>query len=139
MVTRNQIISEAKTWIGTPFHYHARIKGVGCDCVGLIIGVSEALGIQCLDQLLLPNYDVYKDKDYLLECMYSNFKSGSKTKGAIAVVGSKDRGWHIGLLNTIVGNKFTWIHSCMITGMVTEKRFFGGAFYFDFPMIDIGS
>ncbi|MDJ1305823.1 MAG: hypothetical protein MRQ09_06330 [Candidatus Midichloria sp.] len=45
MITRNQIISEAKSWLHTPFHPQARIKSVGCDCIGLIIGVAQKLKI----------------------------------------------------------------------------------------------
>ncbi len=29
----------ARTWIGTPYQHQASLKGVGCDCVGLIRGV----------------------------------------------------------------------------------------------------
>lgn len=43
MVTDAQIIAEARTWIGTPFVHQAALKGVGCDCVGLIRGVADGL------------------------------------------------------------------------------------------------
>jgi NlpC/P60 family putative phage cell wall peptidase len=36
---RTQIIAEARSWIGTPYHYQASLKGVGCDCLGLLRGV----------------------------------------------------------------------------------------------------
>jgi NlpC/P60 family putative phage cell wall peptidase len=39
----DQIIAEARTWIGTPFHHQGRVKGVGVDCIGLAIGVAKAL------------------------------------------------------------------------------------------------
>ena len=29
--TRAAIVAEAMSWIGTPYHSHARIKGVGVD------------------------------------------------------------------------------------------------------------
>ncbi len=41
---RSQIINEARTWLGTPFHHQGRVKGVGVDCIGLIIGVGRAVG-----------------------------------------------------------------------------------------------
>jgi len=43
MATAKEVITEARTWIGTPFHHQGRIKGRGADCVGLIIGVAHAL------------------------------------------------------------------------------------------------
>jgi NlpC/P60 family putative phage cell wall peptidase len=33
------IITLAKTWLGTPYCHQASLKGVGCDCLGLIRGV----------------------------------------------------------------------------------------------------
>jgi len=41
---RDLIIAEARSWIGTPFHWEASVKGVGCDCKGLVAGVARNLG-----------------------------------------------------------------------------------------------
>lgn len=43
MVTRERIVSEATSWIGTPYRHQASLKGVGCDCLGLIRGIWRAL------------------------------------------------------------------------------------------------
>lgn len=45
MIDRMDIVAEARTWVGTPFHHQARIKGVGVDCAGLVIGVARGLGL----------------------------------------------------------------------------------------------
>ena len=45
MITRDSIVAEARTWIGTSFHHQGRLKGVGVDCAGLIIGVGNKLGL----------------------------------------------------------------------------------------------
>ena len=45
MITRDQIIEEARSWLGTPFRHQGRVKGVGCDCAGLVVGVASALGL----------------------------------------------------------------------------------------------
>lgn len=37
------IISEARSWIGTPYRHQASCKGAGCDCLGLIRGVWRAV------------------------------------------------------------------------------------------------
>ncbi len=42
-VTRAAIVAEAWSWIGTPYRHQASLKGVGCDCLGLIRGVWRAL------------------------------------------------------------------------------------------------
>ena len=40
----NRIVVEARRWIGTPFHHRAGLRGVGCDCLGLVLGVWRAAG-----------------------------------------------------------------------------------------------
>ena len=39
----NQIIAVAREWIGTPYHHQASLKGVGCDCIGLVRGIWREL------------------------------------------------------------------------------------------------
>ena len=34
-----RIVKDARRWIGTPYHDQASIRGVGCDCLGLLRGV----------------------------------------------------------------------------------------------------
>lgn len=38
-------VIEAREWIGTPYVPQGRAKGIGCDCVGLIVGVGEHTGL----------------------------------------------------------------------------------------------
>jgi len=38
-VTREQIVAAAREWLGTPYHHQASLRGVGCDCLGLVRGV----------------------------------------------------------------------------------------------------
>jgi len=40
-----RIVRAARGWLGTPYHDQASVKGVGCDCLGLIRGVwREVIG-----------------------------------------------------------------------------------------------
>jgi NlpC/P60 family putative phage cell wall peptidase len=34
-----RIVTEPRTWIGTPYRHQASLKGIGCDCLGLLRGV----------------------------------------------------------------------------------------------------
>jgi NlpC/P60 family putative phage cell wall peptidase len=36
---RPDVVAAARSWIGTPYHHQASLKGVGCDCLGLLRGV----------------------------------------------------------------------------------------------------
>lgn len=42
-IDRAAVVAEARSWIGTPYHHQASLKGVGCDCLGLVRGVWRAL------------------------------------------------------------------------------------------------
>jgi NlpC/P60 family putative phage cell wall peptidase len=33
------IVAHARDWIGTPYVHQASVKGAGCDCLGLLVGV----------------------------------------------------------------------------------------------------
>ncbi len=37
------VVALARGWIGTPYHHQAALKGVGCDCLGLVRGVYAEL------------------------------------------------------------------------------------------------
>jgi cell wall-associated NlpC family hydrolase len=51
---RAQVVQEALTWLGTPYHHHARVKGVGVDCAQLLCAVYEACG--CVPHIDPGNY-----------------------------------------------------------------------------------
>ncbi len=42
---RESVALEALAWLGTPYHHHGRIKGVGVDCAQLLCAVFEACGL----------------------------------------------------------------------------------------------
>jgi NlpC/P60 family putative phage cell wall peptidase len=42
-LTRQDIVAEARSWIGTPYQHQASLKGVGCDCLGLVRGIWRAV------------------------------------------------------------------------------------------------
>lgn len=68
---RSEITQETRTWIGTKWQHQACLKGVACDCVGLLRGVYAALV-----EPITPNIDytrewpLYKSE----EKMYTEFK-----------------------------------------------------------------
>ncbi len=42
-VDRARIVAAARGWLGTPYRHQASVKGVGCDCLGLVRGVWREL------------------------------------------------------------------------------------------------
>lgn len=52
MTTRQAVVAEAREWLGTKYQHQQLMKGVACDCRGLVIGVARILGI------VPPEFDV---------------------------------------------------------------------------------
>jgi cell wall-associated NlpC family hydrolase len=48
---RAAVVAEARAWVRTPYHTGARLKGIGADCLTVIVGIFENVG-------LIPPYDV---------------------------------------------------------------------------------
>jgi NlpC/P60 family putative phage cell wall peptidase len=40
---RDEIVTAARAWLGTPYRHQAATLGAGCDCLGLIRGVWRTL------------------------------------------------------------------------------------------------
>lgn len=51
------IVREAASWIGTPYRHQAARKGVGCDCLGLVLGVWRAVSGFALEQPVAYSLD----------------------------------------------------------------------------------
>lgn len=68
---REAVCLEAKTWIGTPYHHHGRIKGVGVDCGQLLAAVFHNVGL-CAN-IDLGNYatdwHLHRDEEVYLHWM----------------------------------------------------------------------
>lgn len=76
MREREAIISEAESWIGTPFHHEARVKGPkgGVDCGQLLIAVYGKLGYMPLDYALKhypPDFAMHRDYEWYLTIVES--------------------------------------------------------------------
>jgi NlpC/P60 family putative phage cell wall peptidase len=51
---QSRLVAEARSWIGTPYRHQASLKGVGCDCLGLLRGVWR--GVMGAEPELPPPY-----------------------------------------------------------------------------------
>lgn len=45
-----QMIEAARACEGTPFHHQGRAKGLGLDCIGLIVHALRAVGVEVADR-----------------------------------------------------------------------------------------
>lgn len=42
---RQAVLAEAMTWLGTPWHHAARVRGAGVDCAQFLIAVFTTVGL----------------------------------------------------------------------------------------------
>jgi cell wall-associated NlpC family hydrolase len=70
-VSRAAVLAEARSWIGTPYHPHGRLAGVGVDCANLLCCVYERAGV--LGEVQPGFYDVgwhlHRNAEVFLEWM----------------------------------------------------------------------
>ncbi|MCH2547061.1 MAG: peptidase P60 [Alphaproteobacteria bacterium] len=76
------IVNEARSWVGTPFLHQGRSKATvldrgGCDCLGLLVGVAEALQLKAINGNALQTFD---ERDY------GHMPNGEKLKAVFSRV-----------------------------------------------------
>jgi NlpC/P60 family putative phage cell wall peptidase len=86
---RAAVIAEAGSWIGTPFHHAARIKGIGVDCLMLLAEVYERAGVigHIDPPFYVPDWHLHRDAERYLEGLtrYAREIAGPPLPGDIAL------------------------------------------------------
>lgn len=59
MTIRDDIVAEAREWLGTPFHHQARTKHAGVDCIGLIVALAQKFGFAHTDIAAYPHQPIH--------------------------------------------------------------------------------
>ena len=125
-MTREEIVNEARQWIGCKWIHQACVRGVACDCVGLGRGVHE----QLTGDAFVGDYDypatwhLFKEDEKLYqECRkYLDEIPVTKARaGDIILFGFRERfpAHHLAILT---GDR-TIIHSYMDVGAVVETAY----------------
>jgi len=125
--TQEQIVNQARTWLGTPFHHQARLKGVGCDCLGLVVGVVDELGLKDKNGQLLAGYDEIaysKEPDgaYLTQKLTDLLDEVQEPQaGDLALFSVRDNPQHLAILTDYEGG-LGMIHAYAPARRVVEHR-----------------
>jgi cell wall-associated NlpC family hydrolase len=66
---RRAVVEQAITWAGTPYLHMGRVKGVGCDCLTMLVEVYEAAGIVPHIEISFypPDWNLHRDAERYLE------------------------------------------------------------------------
>ena len=123
--SRKAVLAEARTWLRTPYHHRARVKGAGVDCLMLLAEVYERAGtfeMMGIDPktLKIPEYPqdimVHRSEETYLEGLgqYS-VETGEILPGNIAI-------WKFGRIFSHAAIIIDWpevIHASRPDGIVT--------------------
>src|SRR4030081_3897345 len=86
---RASVVREAESWIGTPFHHAARIKGAGIDCLMLLAEIYDRAGAapHIAPPFYVPYWHLPRDAERYLEglCRYASEISDPPLPGDIAL------------------------------------------------------
>ena len=112
MITRESIVAEARSWIGTPWHHAARVKGVGVDCVGLPVGVLRVCGAVALD-FDVPPYVQSPDGTMIKTCSRHmiQIKQSEMQIGDLIVLASDVVPQHLGIVGDYCHGGLSIIHA----------------------------
>src|SRR5712671_5819911 len=86
---RAAVVQEAESWIGTPFHHAARVKGAGVDCLMLLAEVYQHAGVaRHIDPpFYVPDWHLHRDAERYMEGLlqYALPIAGQPQPGDIAL------------------------------------------------------
>jgi cell wall-associated NlpC family hydrolase len=120
-MTREDLVSEARSWIGTPWHHRACIKGVGIDCIRLI----EALAKFCKiigDDFVTPDYGPEPDGILLRKVLDQHLiPTEKKEPGNVVLLAPGDRPQHVGILAPYKHGGLSMIHACNAKSCVPPR------------------
>ena len=125
----NNIVAQARSWIGTPFHHQARLKKIGCDCLGLIVGVVDELELKDKNGVKLAAYDevTYSkepDGEYLIQKLVdvlAEIAPEEMRAGDLALFKVRENPQHLAILTDYEGG-LGMIHSFAPARRVVEHR-----------------
>lgn len=89
MNIREKIVSEAYSWLGTPYHHHGMVKGAGVDCAMILVAIYQAVGLLPRDYDPRPyphDWHMHRDAErYLQGVLQFGHEVAEPEKGDVCV------------------------------------------------------
>ena len=120
--TRAEVIAAAREWLGTRWHHQGRLKGVGVDCAGLVIGVAHQLNLATFD---ISNYDRVPDGNQLASICHaqmSRINAADLAPGDVMLMRFTGEPQHLAFVGDYPGGELSIIHAYAFARKVIETR-----------------
>jgi cell wall-associated NlpC family hydrolase len=98
MINRNQIVEAARAWKGTPYRHGGRVRGLGCDCAGPVVGVAMELGIPVEDLAGYSPKITVEEMDRILETNFERIDPAEAQPGDILQMELVDGPRHLAIV-----------------------------------------
>lgn len=147
-MTPEDVVLEARKWVGTPLIFHGRTCGVAADCLGLVEGVAQAFGQTVYDKL---DYGPMPPASKAIEVAETNLvmKHDAAVESVqliasdvvLLCLGRAKEPKHLGLIGSFKG-RLTLIHASGDHGKVVEHSlsdFWRGRVFrsYGFPGVEV--
>ena len=119
-MTPETIITAARARAGTPFRHQGRLQGVGCDCVGLVVGVADVLGVPVQDQTGYSREPQGRALRDALDAQLHRIDSPRPGCVVLMRIGREER--HVGIVATAPTGALSLIHAWLQSGEVVEHH-----------------
>lgn len=119
----HRAVALARSYLGTPFHHQGRLRGVGVDCVGLVLCVARELGVvpQGWD---VPGYSRHPDGVELVRHLTERMDAvpDAMRPGDVVLVAFARHPQHVGIVGDYRHGGLSLIHADGLRGHVIETR-----------------
>lgn len=122
MTTSADIIAEARTWLGTPFVHQARRRGVGVDCIGLIVGVVQGCGLPVDDRIDYARTPHAGELARELGAQLDRIEVAEAAPGDVVLIAWRRSPMHVGWLTDYPHGGLALLHATEAVGCVVEHR-----------------
>lgn len=133
-ITAEDIVDQARTWLGTKYHHQGRLKKSakgdgGVDCIGLVIGVTRELKISDGEGNSLVNadevnYSMYPERGRLVSAIQQHLRRMPVERmrvGDVLLFKTFRDPQHVGLLSDYPSGGVGLIHCNSSAGKVVEQ------------------
>jgi len=127
IITSAQVVFQARLWKGTRFRHQGRLRATpgdrgGVDCIGLVIGVGNDLGLDVFD---MPGYGRDPDTEgatLKAKCDEHLVRAPRLAPGVIVLMHFGGFPRHMGIIGDYPGGKLSLIHSYIESFGCVEHR-----------------
>jgi cell wall-associated NlpC family hydrolase len=129
IITPEDCVRKARTWLGVPFLHQGRSRESGVDCLGLLVMVADDLGLRFGEQspgeTHTLNYTKLPDTQALaagLAHFLSRVDDGVMRVSDVVLMCLEGRAQHVGLLSDYAHGGLGLIHAYAPARAVVEHR-----------------